>query len=424
MVGKLRFEPLAKIASGASATVYVGAAADDPGALVALKRPHPHVLEDERQRVTLLREASVAAALHHPNVVQVREVEVQGSELQLVMDYVEGAAFGTLVASEAEKGARIPPAIAIRIVLDAAAGLQALHDQRDPEGRVLGLVHRDVSPQNILVGIDGVSRLTDFGLAKAVYQGAPSTTQGTLKGKLGYMAPEYVKLGQVDAGVDVFGLGVVLWEALAGRRLFHGENEAQTLDSIMHAEAPRVSAEVPALGGLDAVVAGALAKDPRKRAASAGELAKDLEQAARATGLSATHEEVGAYVQRAARAELEARRASVASALAARRRRSLRWPAVGIAAAATAVAAVAFVALGPGHAPKPVITAEPEPPLPVLLPPADAAASAPPPPVTATALSAPTASATTAAPATTPRARPQPLPAVPPNPYAHRPPAR
>src|ERR1700720_3617702 len=117
---RFRFTPLAKIASGGTATVYVGRG---PGGLVALKRPHPHVLEDERQRAALLREAQIAASLHHPNIVEVREVEAPGAQMQLVMTYVEGSALGALIALEAKRDLRMPPNIAVRIVIDACAGL-------------------------------------------------------------------------------------------------------------------------------------------------------------------------------------------------------------------------------------------------------------------------------------------------------------
>jgi eukaryotic-like serine/threonine-protein kinase len=324
MPSKFRYTPLAKLASGGTATVFVGARArGGASGLVALKRPHPHVLDDARQRAEVLREAHVAASLHHPNVVGVREVEVQGDEVQLVMDYVEGAALGTLIALEAKNDARIPPSIALCIVLDACQGLAAVHLQTDEHGRLLGLVHRDVSPQNILVGVDGCARLTDFGLAKAMYTAAPSTTQGTLKGKLGYMAPEYVNRGEVDRSVDVFAMGVVLWEALAGLRLFRGDNEAQTLDRVLRDEPISLANVAPELGPLDAVIARATCKAPDQRLASGAELAAALSDAIGRTGLVASRREVGEYVERAVGIELAERRGRVESSM--RRWRRALW---------------------------------------------------------------------------------------------------
>lgn len=372
-----RFTPLAKIASGGTATVFVGRG---PGGLVALKRPHPHVLEDERQRAALLREARIAASLHHPNIVEVSEVETVGADMQLVMQYVEGTALGTLIAIEAKRDHRLPPAIAVRIVLDAAAGLQAVHEKRDASGSVLGLVHRDISPQNILVGVDGIARLTDFGLAKAVYEGAPSTTQGTLKGKLGYMAPEYIGHGQLDGAVDVFAMGVVLWEALAGRRLFRGDNEIQTLDRVLRDEPPRLADVAAGLAPFDPVVARAVAEDPAARFPSARAFAAALSDAAQAARAQVDHEDVGAYVARAVGSELTRRRESVARAerrAGARRRQLVTVLGVAAVLAAgglaltlgrgerTAPARMAPVASEPASPPErsSTLPPEPEPPL-------------------------------------------------------------
>jgi eukaryotic-like serine/threonine-protein kinase len=428
MKNAVRFVPLAKIASGATATVYVGAPVRGPkGTLVALKRPHPHVLDDERQRETLLREARVASALHHPNLIEVREVETFGQELQLVMDYVEGAALGTLIALEARGGGSLPTGVAVRVVLDACAGLEAVHEQRGEDGRLLGLVHRDVSPQNIIVGIDGVARLTDFGLAKAIYEGAPSTTQGTLKGKLGYMAPEYVSRGRLTSQVDVFALGVVLWEALAGQRLFRGDNEIQTLDRILRELPPPLASLVPALAPFDPVVAAAVAKDPTDRLPSARAFAEALEQAARSTGAVATAEEVGAYVTRVVGAELAERRARVGEAARQRSRRvaiaRVGW-ALGLGVPLLAAAAVVAVR---GRTAPPAVSAE-------VHPPAAAPLPAPSTPPMETANPSPPAPETSAPPTLASAPPPPPSPHVrtatptahglPPNPYVHHAPPR
>src|SRR5262249_40398975 len=153
----------------------------------------PHLLEDPTFRQTLLREAKLASGIHHANVVDVRDVEVVGDAVQLVMDYIEGASLGDLVGAHARDGRRIPTGVAGRVVLDACAGLHAAHELTDDAGRPLGLVHRDVSPQNVLVGVDGVARVTDFGIAKCVEASDGGTSRETLKGKAGYMAPEYVR---------------------------------------------------------------------------------------------------------------------------------------------------------------------------------------------------------------------------------------
>ena len=315
-----RYEPLVKIASGGMATVFVGALRGPLGfqQLVAIKRPHEHLLEDPKFREAMLAEARVASRIHHANVVDVRDLEVVGESIQLIMDYVEGAALGQLIVIAARTGALIPAGIAVRIVLDACAGLHAVHELADGEGAPLELVHRDISPQNILVGLDGVARVTDFGVAKEAESTGTPTTQGTLKGKLGYLAPEYVRGGRIDRRIDVFAMGVVLWEALTHRRLFRGANEGDTLDRVLHEEAPRVSGVADGLGeALDPVVAKALAKRPEERFQSALDLSCALEEAARSAGVLAGHADVARMLREAVGEELEQRRQVVRERLAA-----------------------------------------------------------------------------------------------------------
>ena len=307
-----RYAPLVKIASCGMATVFLGAESGRSGKkaeLVAIKRPHEHLLEDPSFRRTLLDEARLASRIHHANVVDVRDVDESERGLQLVMDYVEGASLSQLLVRGAKGGPKVPPAIAIRILLDACAGLHAAHELRGENGEALGLVHRDVSPQNLLVGIDGVARVADFGLAKCMSAGDGSTTQGTLKGKLGYMAPEYVRGRKPDRRADVFALGVVLWESLAGKRLFKGDSEPETIDRVVREIPARVSSMAPEIGeGLDEVVARALEKQPDDRFATAEEMGRALEAAASGAGLIADRAAVGAFVRAAFGAELEERR--------------------------------------------------------------------------------------------------------------------
>ena len=413
-----RFVTLAKLASGGTATVYVGTRADGAGGLVAIKCPHPHVLEDARQRAALLREADIASTLDHPNLVRVLAIEETaeaGRELELVLDYVDGAALGTLLVAEARRGGRMPPAVAVRIVLDACAGLAAVHAR--------GLVHRDVSPQNILVGVDGLARVTDFGLAKALYEGAPSTTQGTLKGKLGYMAPEYVSRSRLSAGVDVFALGVVLWEALATSRLFRGDNEAQTLDRVLREDAPPLATVVDAsLAPFDPVIASAVAKEPEARYASAEAFGVALADAAARSGMLASPAEVGAYVAAATGDELRERAARIAearAALARRRSRRRAWIAVALGAPVVAVAATGgFIALRPHR----MAAAGMPSTVSMSLPPPTTTAATPNPPASEGSASSEAAVLPPPAPPRDSRPAPTTRPAhvPPPNPYVHR----
>lgn len=312
-----RYVPLVKVASGGMATVYVGTLRGPLGfsQLVAIKKPHEHLLEDEAFRRSLMEEARVAAQIRHANVVDVRDIEMVGESIQLIMDYVEGASLGQLMAISGRAGKRLPPDMVIRVVLDALAGLSAVHNLADNDGIPLGLVHRDISPQNILVGVDGVSRVTDFGIAMAEYGSNAPTTQGTLKGKVGYMAPEYIRGIRPDQRVDVFGMGVLLWEGLVGKRLFKGANDGDALDRLLHHAAPLLSQEVPELGtALDAVINKALAKAPEKRFQTADSFSKALEEAARSVGLVGSHADVGRVVRATVGDKLDKRMQDVRAA--------------------------------------------------------------------------------------------------------------
>lgn len=458
----LRCEPLVKLASGGMATVFVGAlrGALDFRQIVAIKRPHPHLLEDPKLRDALLAEARVASRIHHANVVDVRDVEVEGDVIQLVMDYVEGAALGQLIQIGARGGPRVPPGVAVRVVLDACAGLHAAHELADDAGAPLGVVHRDVSPQNILVGTDGVARVTDFGVAKVARADRPTTTDGSLKGKIGYMAPEYVRGRPLDRRADVFALGVVLWEALAHKRLFRGSNEAEALDLVLREPAPPVSAYAPEVGvALDAVIARAVEKAPEDRFESARAFAEDLEAAAREVGLLAGQDEVARHVRDAVGEEISERRRQVRDRLAAldggapldplitpaqpapapampvaapptradvpRPRPRRAAPAAAVLIAVVIVTVIAALALAPRSPPPAIATASAS----ITPPPATTSAPAPPPdsasatapppdsataPPTASATAAPTASARAAPRLPAKRAAPAPFPS---NPY-------
>jgi serine/threonine-protein kinase len=297
------------------ATVYVGRLSGAVGfwRLVAIKRAHAHLLEQPAFARMLVAEARLASKIHHPNVVSVQDVEELEGELLLVMDYVEGASLAALIAQAAESGVAMPARVAARIVLDAAAGLHAAHELLDEDGHPLRLVHRDVSPHNVLVGVDGVARLADFGIAKVSQGGSGAgTATGALKGKVAYMAPEYVDTGDIDARGDVFALGIVAWEALSQKRLFRGANDVETLRLVLAANVAPLSSIAPSLGtSLDAVVAKALARDPRDRFESALAFSEAFEALARGANLLASAAEVAAFVRSLVGPVLDARRALI-----------------------------------------------------------------------------------------------------------------
>jgi serine/threonine-protein kinase len=207
--------------------------------------------------------------------------------------------------------------VAVRIVLDVAAGLSAVHEWVGDDGAPLGLLHRDVSPQNVLVGIDGTTKLTDFGLARLVHGAESSRTTGQMQGKAAYVAPEYVDGAPYTVACEVFALGVVLWETVACRRLFRGANEADTLRRVMAAEAPPLSKVAPQVGtALDALLEKALAKSPERRFPTVRAFLDALQAAARKNDLMAISSEVGSCVRDRIGPALEKRRSLVRAGLA------------------------------------------------------------------------------------------------------------
>jgi serine/threonine-protein kinase len=319
--GSLRYEPLMELASGGMATVYVGHARGAFGfrQLVALKQPHPHLAADEAFRAEFIAEARVASALRHANVVDVRDVDVAEGVMFLVMDYIEGASVGELLVEAARRGEAAPAGVALRICVDALAGLGAAHDLTDYHGAPMGIVHRDVSPQNIIVGLDGVARVSDFGIVKMTEK-RNTTIGGALKGKYGYMAPEYVGGRSFDRRFDIFSLGVVLWEMLMGRRLFRGANELETMRRVLEDEPERIASARAELAPLDEVLQRALAKRPDDRWDSAQAMADALERYGRdhLPLQVASTKDVSRWVTRLVGERLAHRRQTLHDALAAR----------------------------------------------------------------------------------------------------------
>lgn len=296
-----RYETIAEIGSGGMASVWVGRVRDGSEQLVALKRAHAHVKADPKAYESMIREANLAARVRHPNVVGVHAVDEVDGDLVIVLDYVEGITM-RLLSSRLEEQRVIRPREMIRILLDIASGLHAAHR--------VGLVHRDISPSNILIGSDGVARLADFGIAKAQFEGegGERTATGILKGKLAYMAPEYLMYQRVDASSDLFSFAVCVWESLTGRRLFKGDSDLETLAKIAEADIRPLAKEVPELAQFDPPLARALSKMPEDRHASVEEFAYELESIARSYDLVASHHEVSALIELIAEPELRERR--------------------------------------------------------------------------------------------------------------------
>jgi serine/threonine-protein kinase len=291
------------IGSGGMATVHLGRllGAEGFGRTVAIKRLRAQSASEPGVVQAFLDEARLATRIRHANVVATIDAVTEGGEAFLVMEYVEGESLASLVRRGAPDG--IPAPVAVAIVIGALRGLHAAHDAVSESGDPLNLVHRDVSPQNILVGVDGVARVLDFGIAKAL--GRQQTTRnGELKGKLAYMAPEQLMGAGVTRRTDVFAAGIVLWELLTGRRLFGGEHEGETVNRALSAvvEPPsNVSPRAPR--ELDPIVLRALDRDLTKRYATAEQMAAELEKAMPPAPASV----VGEWTRRVASDALEAR---------------------------------------------------------------------------------------------------------------------
>jgi serine/threonine-protein kinase len=313
-----RYELVAELASGGMATVFLGRILGVGGfqRFVAIKRLHPHLASEQEFVEMFLDEARLAASIHHPNVVSILEVGTSDRGYYLVMEYIEGDTLARLLARATTNRDRIPVPIAIRIVLDTLAGLHAAHELRDDTEQLLNLVHRDVSPQNILVGINGTARITDFGVARAATR-LSSTRSGQLKGKLAYMAPEQARGGIIDRRADLFAIGTVLWEVLADKRLFKGEGEADTLNRVLFEPIPRLREVAPQVPpALEALTMKALERDPEKRFSSAAVFADELEKAARSVRAIASVRDIAEYVQKVLGQDIAQQREAVRAWLA------------------------------------------------------------------------------------------------------------
>ena len=278
-----RYQIIGQIAAGGMATVSLGRIEGVGGfqRFVAIKRLHPHLAQEPEFVEMFLDEARLAAKIHHQNVVPILEIGASGGHYFLVMEYIEGATLGRLMARALSRDQTVARSIVLRVVVDALGGLHAAHEAHDELGGPLGIVHRDISPQNILVGTDGCTRITDFGVARASARLA-NTRKGSMKGKLAYMAPEQTKGDDLDRRADLFAMGIVLWEVLAAKRLFKGASEAQTLAKVLIDPIPRLRTVIPDLdAAVDEVVARSLDRDPAKRYQTAAEMADAVERAAR-----------------------------------------------------------------------------------------------------------------------------------------------
>ena len=321
-----RYALYGKIASGGMATLHIGRLLGPSGfaRTVAVKLLHPQFAQDPEFSAMFLDEARLASRIRSPCVVPTLDVVSEDGELAIVMEYIHGQSLAMLVralsGADAVEGSPVPDvpvAVAVAILGDALQGLQAAHEARGEDGAPLGIVHRDVSPQNILVGTDGRAHLIDFGVAKATGR-LQTTREGQLKGKLAYMAPEQLRGEPVTRRSDLYAASVVLWETLVGQRLFHAGDEGATVTRVLTGAAQppskavrddREPAEVQAIERLDAVVMRGLDRDPAKRFETAHDMAVALERClAPASAAEVTH-----WLELAAGPALTRRAAAIAA---------------------------------------------------------------------------------------------------------------
>ena len=299
-----------EIAAGGMATVHYGRMLGEAGfsRTVAVKRLHDAFAKDPDFIAMFMDEARLAARIQHPNVVTTLDVVEADGVLILVMEYLHGETLSRLLRFAARDGEKVPLDIASAIVCDALHGLHAAHEATAETGAPLHLVHRDVSPQNLLVGAEGITRVVDFGVAKAMGQ-VHTTREGQLKGKIAYMAPEQL-LGQpVDRRADVYAAGIVLWELLTQAKLFASDSEGGTLRKALdHTPAAPSSVDPRVPTALDGVVMTALAREPAARFATA----RDMAQALEASIAVASARRIAEWVEALAGDRLSARRRRLA----------------------------------------------------------------------------------------------------------------
>jgi serine/threonine protein kinase len=311
-----RYELLLAIAKGGMARVWAARQHGQRGfsKTVAIKTILPNLAEEPEFERMFLDEARIAALIHHPNVCEIYELGEEGKVLYLAMEWVNGESLFHILRSSG-KMAPMETRLCARIIADACAGLHAAHVQNDDMGRPLNVVHRDVSPHNILVSSDGNVKVADFGVAKALGQMHSATMAGQVKGKISYMSPEQISGGTSDRRVDIFAMGVVLYEASTGRRPFTGEGDPQIMHAILGGQfvpPSRIIRGYPP--ELEHIVLTAMSPDPNRRFATAERMRTALEEYLARSGPVVTQSQVGTFVQQRVGNVLDRRRDRIRAA--------------------------------------------------------------------------------------------------------------
>lgn len=292
-----RYAVVRRIGSGGMAELYL-ARLDGPEGFVkpvALKLMHPHLSDDAHFARMFLKEARIAATLEHPSIVQVLDVGEFGGEYFMALEFVHGKDLRRVLADQ--KGSPMPLGCAVRIVMEVGRALHYAHRVRDPGGRALGIVHRDVSPSNVMISYQGAVKLADFGVAKMTER-STATASGALKGKMGYMSPEQCLQEHVDARSDVFSLGVLLYEATTARRAFYAEQPIAIMNKVIDGRWRPPDHFVPDYpSAIHDIIAQALSVDVDKRFQSAEAMMEELERVAGELGLDTRVDTLSAFMQ-------------------------------------------------------------------------------------------------------------------------------
>ena len=309
-----RYELLLPIAAGGMGQVWAARLVGSHGfsKLVAIKTILPMLVSDPEVEKMFYDEARVAALVHHPNVCQTLELAEDNKTLYMVMEWVDGASFRELVRTSTGGTNPVDPPIGARIMADVCAGLHAAHDLLDEDGKPLEVVHRDVSPQNVLLSIDGAVKVTDFGLVRALGR-LHITRASRPKGKVGFMAPEQLSGGTIDRRADIFSAGCVLYESTTGRPPFPGDGEPQIIARMLMGEYELPSVHVPGYPAeLEAIIVRALEQEPSKRFESADAMHTALEKYLEKHPMSAKR--LGAFVNERCKEIIAARRDAIRGA--------------------------------------------------------------------------------------------------------------
>ena len=314
------YELVLRVGRGGMASVWVArerAQTSKDDRLVAVKVMLTELADENEFIKMFLDEVRLVRSIHHPNVVDVYDVGEHDGMMWMSMEWVEGESLHTVIA-EAGKRRAIPPELAVRIIADAAAGLHAAHELKDLDGSLRGVVHRDISPHNILIGTNGTVKLVDFGVAKAVGRISEATRAGQLKGKFGYMSPEQALGKGVDRRSDIFSLGIVLFELTTSRRLFRGEHDIETLRLVISGAIPKPTLIDPKYPPeLERIVLKALERNVSARYQTAAELEHDLRAYLKAERLIVPQSGVAGILKKVLGERIEQRRKAVRASLKA-----------------------------------------------------------------------------------------------------------